>query len=78
MPLFVSMHFRFKLDINANFTAQHGEWVFIIVLFLLFLFNTQKAYLFTRYLIMPHIFGMIHKDNTAFRSCLVLRGNQVF
>ena len=25
MSLFVGMHFRFKLDINANFTMQNGE-----------------------------------------------------
>ena len=29
------MHFRFKLDINANFTYQNGEWVFISAFFLL-------------------------------------------
>ena len=31
MPLFVSMHFGFKLDINANFTKENGDWMFIIV-----------------------------------------------
>ena len=32
IPVFVSMHFRFKLDINANFKMQYGEWMFISLL----------------------------------------------
>ena len=42
MPLFVSMYFRFKLDINANSTMQNGEWVFISVFFLLSTYLTPK------------------------------------
>ena len=33
MPQFVSLYFRFKLDINANFTMQNGEWMFIRAFF---------------------------------------------
>ena len=33
MSLFVSMHFKFKLDLNANFTIQNDDWVFISVFF---------------------------------------------
>ena len=42
MPLFVSMYFRFKLDINANSTMQNWEWVFISVFFLLSTYLTPK------------------------------------
>ena len=35
MSLFVSMHFRFKLDVNANFTMQYGKRVFDSETFLL-------------------------------------------
>ena len=35
MSRFVSMHFRLKLDIKANFSVQNGEWVFISAFFLL-------------------------------------------
>ena len=42
MSLFVSMRFRFELDINANFTMQNGEWVFISESFLLSPYLTPK------------------------------------
>ena len=54
MPLFVSMHFRFKLDIDGNFTMQNGEWVFIKAFFQLSrsLVLTQRLSLFIYYYIM--------------------------
>ena len=42
MPLFASMHFKFKLDINANFTMQNGEWVLSSGFFLLSTDLTSK------------------------------------
>ena len=76
MPLFVSMHFRYKLDINANFTMQNGEWVFISAFFLLLPHLTPKdlSLFFTRCVIMLHIFSTINKNKTAFRPGLVPRG----
>ena len=40
--LFVSMHFRFKLDINANFPMQNDDWVFICAIFQLSSHLTPK------------------------------------
>ena len=42
MSLFVSMHFRFKGDINANFTMQNGERVFISAFFFITSFDTER------------------------------------
>ena len=44
MPLFVSMHFRFELDINMNFTMQNRECVFISEFFLLLTHLTPKHF----------------------------------
>ena len=43
MPQFVSLYFRFKLDINANLTMQNGEWMFIRAFFsVINSFDTHK------------------------------------
>ena len=42
MTLFVSMHFKFKLDKNVNFAMQNSEWVFVSAFFLLLPHLTPK------------------------------------
>ena len=44
MSLFVSMHFRYKPDKNANLTMQICEWVFISAFFLLLPHLTPKDF----------------------------------
>ena len=42
MPLFVSMCFKFKLDINANFTIKNEEGVFTSCFSVINSFDTQR------------------------------------
>ena len=66
------MYFRFKLDINANFTMQNGEWMFITVFSVIHSFDTQRKSFF--YLITPRIFSIIRKNKTVFQPSLVPKG----
>ena len=66
------MHFRFKTDINTNFTMQNIDWLFIGAFFLLSTHLVPKDLpLFICYLIAPRIFSIIRKNKTAFWSSLV-------
>ena len=66
MPLFVSMYFKFKLDTNANFTMQNGEWVLLSMCF--FLLSThltpKERYVFICYYIMPFDCATYFLNNT--------------
>ena len=42
MPLLVNMHFRFKLDIDVNFTRQNSDLVLISAFLLLSPILTPK------------------------------------
>ena len=67
MSLFVSMYFRFKLDIKENFTKQNGEWVFISVFFsVINSFDTQreKSFSFICYYITLFDHDMHFLNNT--------------
>ena len=45
------MHFRFKLDMNANFTYHNGEWVFISGFSVIISLDAQK---------LKHVYLLLH------------------
>ena len=64
MPLFVSMHFRFKMY-NREFYNANGEWVFISAVFVLSTHLTPKVLsLFISYYITPPEYAAHFLNNT--------------
>ena len=72
------MHFRFKLDVNTNFTMQNGEWVLISVFFLSpHLVPKDLSLLKCYYITLSDYaiyFVIIHKNKPPFWPVLVSKG----